>query len=208
MAIFNEILVGRFNKTAQKLFAIKGKPPLRQLGGELLPVIDFDRLAVELRYLAGWRLWAFGVASAASVGNLGALRIRNPLASGILTIIEKVFLGNGSGGTSAFQLNKQFTTVDLATVGIAIPRDVRGGPPSTAASTSVPSFGNPAATAGGMLVPLTLPNNVNFDLITFEDEEIVLAPGDSITLYQTNVNLTANFSFFWRERPIEESETI
>src|SRR5713226_9548531 len=91
MAIFNEILVGRYNRALQKLLAIKGSPPLRQLGGEMMPVISIFR-GVEDRYLESWDRFGIVMQSTGGVGQFPAVRIRNPAGSNIMAVLEKIVL--------------------------------------------------------------------------------------------------------------------
>lgn len=205
MAKFNEILVGRYNRALQKQLGIKGEPPSPQLTSEITPILELDKLPLELRFLHGWRVWAAGVDTGPSAGNLNGLRLRNPVGSGVVGIIEKATF-NAVGAAESFSLQKQFGTVDLTTPFIAIPRDVRGGPASTSASVLIPSFGNPAATAGGLLFVAQMLASTSYDFITYENQEIVLAPGDSATIYSTTVNVESRMSFWWRERALEEGE--
>src|SRR5258708_36356772 len=91
MAIFNEILEGRFNRGLQKLFAIKGKPPVRQVGGEIMPVHPLYSGRENL-FLAGWNLYGqFGSASSVRA-QVTAIPFRNPPNSNIAAVIEKLTL--------------------------------------------------------------------------------------------------------------------
>ena len=56
MAVFNEILVGRFNRALQKFTGIKGGPPAPTHSTEIMPVIPFP-IGREFRYLESWALW-------------------------------------------------------------------------------------------------------------------------------------------------------
>src|SRR6266851_4747570 len=53
MARFNEILVGRYNRSLQKLLSMKGQAVMPQLASELQPTFSFFSGA-ENRYLESW----------------------------------------------------------------------------------------------------------------------------------------------------------
>src|SRR5258708_23493143 len=90
MARFNEILVGRVNRSLQKLFAMKGGPPAPQLASEIT-VNHQLQSAAENRYLEGWNRYAVAIGIAAGgVGNRAGVRIRNPVGSTIIAVIEKI----------------------------------------------------------------------------------------------------------------------
>src|SRR5260370_12899082 len=82
MAIFNEILEGRFNRGLQKLFAIKGGPPVRQLGGEIMPVHPL-RSGVENLWLEGWNRFVAFTDLTTRVGQIVGVRMRNPIGSNV-----------------------------------------------------------------------------------------------------------------------------
>jgi hypothetical protein len=44
------------------------------------------------------------------------------------------------------------------------------------------------------------------DMIQFENQEIPLLPGSSLTIRETNLNLVFTGSIWWRQRYLEESE--
>src|SRR6266849_3136440 len=112
MAIFNEILEGRFNRALQKLFAIKGGPPVRQLGGEIMPVFPVFN-GVENRYLEGWNL--YGVCTSQAAGGAGvpsSVRLRNPISSNTIAVITRIRVHIGVAVDNAVQLFQGRQTAD------------------------------------------------------------------------------------------------
>jgi len=89
MAIFNEILVGRYNRALQKIFGIKGSPPVRQVAGEITPAISMF-YGVEHRITESWNRYAIGVAAGPVAAQVCNFRYRNPRGSGVLAVLEKV----------------------------------------------------------------------------------------------------------------------
>src|SRR5260370_10161993 len=91
MAIFNEILEGRFNRGLQKLFAIKGKPPVRQVGGEIMPVHTLYSGRENL-FLEGWNRYGQFVSASSILPHVTAIRFRNPPNIHLAAVIQKVTL--------------------------------------------------------------------------------------------------------------------
>ena len=89
MAVYNEILVGRFNRALQKVFGMKGGPPSRQLGSEIMPVVMFP-WGVEMRYLEGWAMHSWETVIAASPANTNGAQLRNPVGSGLIAVFKKI----------------------------------------------------------------------------------------------------------------------
>src|SRR5260370_39141970 len=93
MAIFNEILEGRFNRGLQKLFAIKGGPPVRQLGGEIMPVHPL-RSGVENLWLEGWNRFVAFTDLTSCVGQIVGVRMRNPIGSHVCAVLVGLWCVN------------------------------------------------------------------------------------------------------------------
>src|SRR5437899_9413190 len=89
MALYNEILVGRFARGIQKYFGAKGSPPIKQLAGDLYIVHKLFNGA-ENRYLEGWSRFGWVAGQAAAVGNKSAVRLRNPPTSNVIAVIERI----------------------------------------------------------------------------------------------------------------------
>jgi hypothetical protein len=207
MAIYNEILVGRYNRALQKLFAIKASPPVRQLGGEVLPTIEVDNLYnLENRLTAQLRTFAFNTnVAAGGAGNRAGFRLRNPPGSGALGIIEKIVLGNSLIDQPLIQLGGPVGTGDLTTSLVGLPRvrDTRLGPINSAL---IPSSSGIAALVGTAIYQVNMPANTFVDVILFDHHEWVIAPGDLMTIYANVLNQGLSISIMWRERALEESE--
>src|SRR5437879_1331505 len=113
MARYNEILVGRFNRFLQKVFAMKGEPPAPQLAGEISP--NFQLFSgVENRYLEAWDRFAAGVNVAPVAGNLSGIRLRNPAGSNIVAVLERVTFNEAQNDIVAVRWGTQ--GADLSTV--------------------------------------------------------------------------------------------
>lgn len=206
MAIYNEILVGRFNRFLQKLTAIKGNAPVPQLAGEVMPVIALFNGA-ENRYLEGWNRFGIADQQSAVAAQNSVFRLRNPTAVNVLAVIEKITLANQNAAAAVFQVNIGATGADLGTNDSAFTSrlDARS---QVAHPSLIFSRANNVTPVGFTFWNSQLPTGAGsiVDLVLYENQEITIMPGDAIDFATGAVNLQLNASIIWRERFIEESE--
>ena len=209
MALFNEILVGRFNRAVQKLFSMKGPAALSQVSSELQMNMNFGS-GVENRYLEGWDRYAIAKQQAAVAANQSGLRYRNPAGSNVIAVFEKLAIrfANGQAATQV-SIQSGTTSLDLATV-------------IGTAGAGLDSRGRPASTlilsqqASAVTVPLLAGNNpvdaynatgfLNVEAIINEHQEIPLLPGQALQFVNDIVNTQLLVVAWWRERYLEDSE--
>lgn len=205
MAVYNEILAGRFNRALQKLTSIKGSPPVRTLGSEILPVFPMF-WGVENRYLESWDRFGAYVNQPAVAANFSQVRMRNPAGSNIVAVFEKItwFDANLSPEIDILAMQVGPDLGQLAT-GVALTAnrfDNRGRPQPTLlmsrTAAAQPSAIQLAVTVAG-------PAGV-YDIIVYENQEIPLLPGDCLTIGNSGTNTSLNVNFWWRERFLEDSE--
>jgi hypothetical protein len=204
MAIFNEILVGRYNKAMQRVFGIKASAPLRQLGGEVIPITTIFR-GVEERYLESWDRFGMRAAVAAAAGNSSVVRLRNPANSNVLAVIEKVTLGSSVTGLDLL-IQQGAIANDAANIvtNAAQRLDNRGRPnPSIVISQQAVTPANV-----GLISEIFTAINVTYDVVVYENQETTILPGDAFQVVSNVLNVGFSCSFFWRERFLEESEKI
>lgn len=216
MALYNEILVGRFNKALTKLFGIKGPAPAPQLAGEITPAISMF-YGVENRILESWDLFGIGDTIAATVGQTNGVRFRlsPPVSSTIVGVVGAVFekLTVSSLTAQEILLSTSDTNVaDFAAVVFAAHRDQRARVrPTMNVSNDITS----AAPLVNVLGRFSLQANVMYDIIQHEDQQIPLiqiatsanfAFGTSLQINGTVANSSLNVTAWWRERLFEESE--
>jgi hypothetical protein len=204
MAIFNEILSGRYNRALQKLFAIKGSPPVRQLGGEIMPIVTIF-YGAENRYLENWDRFGISAQQSGVAAVLTTFKVRNPVGSNVIAVFEKI----------ATEIN----AVDEITL--------QGGTDQTDGATILPTIGanwdlrsqrlqgatlifsrSGAAAPPSMVARARCQQvaNTTYDFIATDVQEITLLPGASLQLVNTTPNTTSGATFWWRERLLEESE--
>ena len=207
MALFNEILVGRFNRFAQKFLSMKGGPPLPTLGTDLGITIPLRIYTSEL-YLMGIDQFGRVATNTANAGASFGIRFRNPVASGIVATFHKLVLWTSV--SDSVQLEVGATTVDYVLVENGIPLDPRQGPRAGAVILSATN----AATAGASLGantaidvrPVSNALNSLNDYFKEESEYISLLPGQAINIIGSIVNSAATANVMWLERALEDSE--
>ena len=210
MAIYNEILAGRFARGIQKIFSMKGAVPVKQAAGEVMSVVELENfMSLEHRLIFSVRSFTFssGV-GAGGAGTFAAFRMRNPVGSNVVVTLEKfLFVAQTAVPDQPFITRGPTGTGDLGTIvsGQVSIRDLRMGPVN---STMVLSTGTPVATVGVQQMQLSCVANTQVDGILIPNHEIVIAPGDLVTLWSHVANQGIAFTFMWRERALEESETF
>lgn len=204
MAIYNEVLVGRFNRALQKLTGIKGSVPSPQLSGEIIPSFPFP-LGAEFRYLDSWDLFFSRFFQSAVAGQNGQARLRNPAGSNVLAVLESVLVGPNGAAADNPTIIWEAETADLPTAasnGSQIdPRTQRSSSMhGSTTTTAAPITTNTYAQLG-------LANaNTGVQLIVSDTQEIPLLPGFAITLQSGTVNQAFICHLRWRERYLEEGE--
>jgi hypothetical protein len=210
MARFNEILVGRFNRFAQKYFSMKGGPVAAQLASEIGLTHEFFN-GIENRSLEGWNnFWGVFPVAAFATG-VGAIRFRNPKVSNVIAIFEALSFYT-LVGNDQLSVEQQPTTGDLSSSGytnfarkdarIDAPGALVGQQPTLVLSNSATGF------TGGLLVryQAAVTANQTYDAIKTHDQEVVLAPGDALQLSSNVANTLVFFNAMWRERFLDDGE--
>jgi hypothetical protein len=205
MAVYNEVMVGRYVRFLQKFLGIKGRQPAPlTFSGELSAMWPLFH-GVENRYLESWDRYAFAFALAAGgAGNFNQFRIRNPAASNAITVFERIAFCSSvadspllTHGAAAADLTSAVTITNARW-------DSRGRPTSAmiASDNSVTPQTNLASTA----YAANTAANVPIEFIWYENQEIPLLPGDAIQITSNVGNQGNQAMFWWRERALEEGE--
>lgn len=214
--MFNEILVGRFNKALNSVFGIKAGAPSPSVSGDVMPTWALD-YAVDSRYLEGWSRYAASNSIPAAVGNSPIFQLLNPAASGVIAVIElyrwtlqnnaavqRVKVGHGVLG--------QIAGLGAVVVN-ALDSRQNSGPVATTAGTLKAfdgSVAGPVFPGQQVIDDMTIDINAGtFVYIPSNDrnQEIPMLPGDSFTIGQgLVVNAPMSYQVWWRERVLEDSE--
>jgi len=209
VAIYNEVLVGRYNRFIQRLLGIKGDAALRQIAGEIQPTMQVDDgLALENRFEIGWRSFVSVTQLAGSVGNAGHVRLRNPPGSGVIAVVEKLYAANAITGAADQALITRGPSPGSSNLTNApfsgVNRDARQ---PASGSTLVLSNETSLLGGGAAIGYLNIPANAGFlDFIFYEHQELVIKEDDQITVQSQVTNNQWTVGFMWRERPLEEGE--
>ncbi len=201
MGVYNQLQVARYNRYLQKLLSMKGPASLEALNPELQAIIQMFH-GVENRNLEGWDRFGIGVTVNAVAAVQSSIQFRNPKSSNVIVVFEKLTVTNGVAGVAS--LSRSTITADLTNINVPINIgfDTRSRPlPTTVIS-------NVASGAGGdlnIIHSVSELQNVPYDYIWDEQQEIPLLPGDALRM-SGPVNSTEVFGAFWRERFLEDSE--
>lgn len=207
MAVFNEILSGRFARFAQKHFSMKGRAPTPTLAADVQVGLNYHS-GEESRIHEGWDLFAFGFSIAATAAQTSNTTLRNPPNSNVLAVVT---VANASAALAdsytltMFPRGTAGALVDQPNVRIATGLDPRGRP-SSSCVYSDSSGGAITAQGGGInMARIFLPAAGNLEFLP-ADLEIPILPGVALSIFNGTVNQANSNAIWWRERSLEESE--
>lgn len=207
MAVFNEILVGRFNRYLQKLTAIKGTAPIPALSTEIGAQFDLNSVPTEDRYLIGYDQFWQNNAAGPTAAVISSLRWRNPANSNVIAVVEFVGIWETVQDIAppGIQIQLGAQVSDLTTVSLsAAALDSRSG---RSHATLIPS--GQAGLVGALpntMVTFGAAAAAFFGLTLYDGMEIPLLPGIAIQIQTTAQNTSLNVDLKWRERFLEDSE--
>jgi hypothetical protein len=204
MARYNEILAGRYNRFLQKLLQMKGGPPAPQLSSEIgAGFVLFN--GVENRYLEGWDLFGNFSFRQANPGFNSKVRVRNPVGSNVVAVFQKISIFETANFQAYMLITQQLA--NLAVVNntqVGLTMDARTQRLQSQLiwseqNTDAVLAANKSWQGAGLA-------NSTLDVIWDENQEIPILPGWAIDVVETTANQQVNVGWFWRERPLEESE--
>lgn len=209
MARYNEILVGRFAQSIQKLFGIKGEVPVASLAGEIVVshVLNSGR---ENRFLENWRTFGGQNTASAVAAQDSVIRFANPAGSNIVAVIESMTMFGSIAGGVVLEFAASGNNGNLLLPGTPASFDSRFSPPGTGNNGAACFITENNNIGQGNHVPYAvfqlLVNTMTNEIINYDQQEIQVLPGADLQLRSQFLNgsLTANFR--WRERFLEEQE--
>jgi hypothetical protein len=201
VALLNEILVGRYNRFCQKLLSMKGPASLVQLRGEMGVEIPLFH-GTENRYLEAWDLFGIAIGVVAQgVGNVGALRIRNPSGSNVVAVVTRALMQPQVVAADASSCYTGVIAVDLAgIVAVTGAFDGRG----RKAPTCIVSRGT-AVFPSSQITAQQQEASETAECLRSGDEIPVL-PGSFFEVEGNATNTANTMTIWWRERFLEDSE--
>jgi len=202
VALYNEIQIGRINRYLQKYFGIKGGPPSPQIAADVQPSVTVDLFDPSVYYLLSWETFAVSIQVAANPATNSALRLRNPIGSNVIAVIESINMFGALAGNPQIQFDT--TNTDLGTpVSLTGTRlDLRCRPSPTLIGSSAVN----AASTGFTPMSSNFPANGNFFFPPDDAQMLMMLPGSAWQFREGTVNQVLNCSIIWRERFLEEGE--
>lgn len=200
MAGFNEILVGRYNRLAQKLLSMKGARTLTILN----PSLQFDVplfYGVENRYLEDWRRYGRVEQVAGVAAQQAAAKLRNPAGSNVIGVIEAIQVSGQTNLQVVLQLTVSNTDYAAPSSGQRL--DARLGGQASTLSSSANGTGANLTSSIGLASFLA---NTTWDFINDADTQLTVLPGDAVQVIANVVNVGFQIGWRWRERLLEDSE--
>lgn len=196
------VYIYRLSQWIEKRFNAKGGNVITDIDQIARAIVPWQ-VGVEERYLQSWNRYAVVVNQAAVAANNSRARIRNPVGSNVIIVIEKIDYFNFTGADSALVTWGAVTTDLTSLVTVTFTRmDPRGNPQPTAiVSQAAQAAGGQAFLQGG-----ASGTNVNFSFIQNPDQQITVLPGQAVDVQASTVNTSMVISFMWRERALELSE--
>lgn len=202
MALYNEILVGRYNRLMQKLFSMKGGPPAPQLSSDLQMVMALFHSEGE-RYLEGWDTFGASLASGPVVGQNDCIRLRNPAGSGVLAEVFRWQVFQTAAGNQTLNFRIAAGKADL---GGAFSSPGRFDARSIRSSTLLMSQASGVANTGFLILQQRITADPNIVEAIPTGLTLPLLPGDSLDFETSGLNVAVVANMWWRERPLEASE--
>jgi hypothetical protein len=200
MALYNEILAGRFNRLLQKMLQLKGPAPAPQLSSEITPALDVEDIPVELRVLMNYNLYGVALQVPAVAAQNAGAQLRNPLGSGVIAVIEQIFF-SASAASVAAVTTAYNNPANMTNSFVGTRRDLRAQ-----GTSQIPSSGNNFADLAFGLYQGTFAAASMTPLILDRHQEIPVLPGQAVRVNNSTQNTQTWISIIWRERAIEESE--
>jgi len=165
---------------------------------ELFPVIDVERVPGELLLLGGTQLAMGTIVVSPVAANFSLAMLRNPGGSKTLITVTKVLMS----ASATIQGNAGVTLNTFGTAGSQAIRDTRRGPADPPVGLVL---GEVSLVFGVDFFRFILTGGMN-TILEDENSVAVLAPGTAFAVGALSTNTAIRASFFWRERPAEESE--
>lgn len=196
--LFNQIGQPRWNSPLVRFFGMKVHGAAAPcLAPEIAPGFDVNQMDdPSLPFLRGEKRMMMSLALSAAPGFFSSIILRNPAASGILVVVQRVLLivgGITNVGTIA-------STADLTNSIRGRVLDTRMG---TGTGAAVMSSRNDSA---GPIVGTPIARHTTTNVDGWQQLEVVISPGFALCLESSVVNQALTASLQWWERPLPAEE--
>lgn len=200
----NSINLGRFNRYLEKFFNIKGSPTVFDVNPQLALELALDK-GVDVRGIEGWNRYVFATNQAAVAAQFAAFRLRNPVGSNVIGVLERVTVYASAQDTA--NLSHGFnTTTDLATVSSGVGGIDPRGPQNSTLIASRTTLASTTDLGTGSQNGIWNGANVPFEYIQNPNQEMPILPGVAFQICAQVANIAYVVTWMWRERALEQSE--
>lgn len=200
-----QIETGRFSSLLRRMLGMAGQVEVSgELSPEISPVLLLEGPTAEWAYLKGLRLSAASAEIGASVGNIGGWRLRNPVDSGAIAVLEgTLFTVDTSSIRVVLTLGQE--TVDLASIAETTVRDSRWGPSGVTGRNALILSTQALAAPPGQDRGLYNSRMIAAAEAGYE-VPVVLMPGDAVDGATVGTNIAIQLSLWWTERALPRLE--
>ena len=196
-----EVTAPRWNRYLSRLFGVKGGSRMTLLE-DVMPVIPLlEDLSPDVDILRGEYRYGAGIVSNAVAGQFSIVALSNPVGSGHLLSIERIYLCNIGAGNATFTWHPGLTVFAGVT---GFPWDGRAPPLSLGAISARQNAVEP--TGAGQLPQVCVAAHGTSPVI--EPARIVVPPGLAATVWCRTVNNAVLVGFEWTERLAEAGELV
>jgi len=184
----------RYAQLLSRLLGVKGEQ-LTEVSPELIAAIILENDRLEFSHLAEESIAAGDLFVAALAANISQTAVLNPTSSGMLIVVE------GVANLTALPILLRLPTVltGFSQITPGIPRDTR----KTSGRTVGQMASRQAAAAAGNLIGFVPATSIFFPPRGLA----VLIPSTAVAADTNVVNQSVEALWFWRERPVEVTET-
>jgi len=191
--------------------AVSRRLGIGDTGLSLLPELGINMVlpSDELLFHMGWRRYQRGVAQGAVAAQAPTVKLRNPLNSNILALVEAIVVTN-NGGAAAVKIEFGYQlspATDFANFpDLAMIRDSRQSAPANFVFSNCVVSHETNATpfvTGGMA--FRIPANVPFSL---PGAPWIVMPGFAVIVGQDVLNQALDVQIIWRERILNDQENV
>ena len=196
----SEIQQNRYDQTIRRVAGLVGPgSKVAEALTELFPVIDVERVPMELLALGGVRTGSAAVRLAGVAAQIPKIQLFNLEGSGNIVTVTSVFISVETDALIEFNT----TAAQLSTlVGGEEQRDTRFGVAAPTATVLLQE-----SSAGGIPTSWGIELLANTPFVLQDPNGVVvLAPGTGITFDTAETNRTLLVTFFYRERVAEAAE--
>lgn len=199
----SKIEIGRWSDQLRRMLGMAGQTIVSgDLSPEISPTIQIEGESPEWNFLKSKRDCFGGNEITSSGANTSKFRLRNPLDSGVIAVVEAVGFSTLTTSKVAIRVNAQ--TIDLSATVIGSVPDSRWGIIGTARAALhlTTTVGQTTAPAGDTMVMIHLLANTPWVFT----QKFVLLPGTNIDFGSDSTAVELRAWVNWTERGLPELE--